>query len=767
MAHAMKRTLYFSIILIGFTAMASQIIFMREFLIVFYGNELSISFILANWLMGGAIGSLVLGRLADRLKYKEIVFSTCQIALSALLPLNIFAIRSVKTFLNINPGEIMPFSSMMISSFIILGPICMILGFLFSLACRIYGSEERSGATGIGKVYILEAIGSMGGGFLVSFMLISVLGSLEIMAIFAILNLLLAISLLMHADKVKIRSVLTATAGAIFIGMLAMRAFDTWQRLDEGSMARQWRGYSLISAKNSIYGNIAIVKRGEEFSFFDNGLHLYTIPDEMISEESVHFALLEDPHPEDVLLIGGGVGGLMGELLKHPVKSVDYVELDPLLIKMARDNIPAEYYAPLADRRVSIKNIDGRLFIKTADKKYDCIIVHVGDPHTAQTNRYYTLEFFKEISGILKDDGLLSFAVASSENYINEELADFLRSIYATLAKVFSDIKVLPGPTAYFLASNETGFLTYDYRILMERADERGLKIKYVREYYLFSRLSPERVSYIEEIVKEGRHIRINRDFRPISYYYDIIFWASQFRDSALSRILKITTEKRIWQTICTLYAAILLAGLAGIRREKHYRGLVLTAVAAAGFSSISFQIVILLSFQIIYGYLFYKLGLILTSFMIGLALGGWWLLRVIPKVRNDRTVFAFAQGAFCIYPLLLPLFFWRFAGLKNAYLSWFGSNLLFLFLPIIAGFMGGFQFTLANKLYLRKDEGVGRVSGLNYGIDLLGSSLGAILTGTFLIPILGIPGTCFAAAGLNFVVLVTLMVSGGQGRSR
>ena len=157
----MRKAIQLSIILIGFTAMASQIIYMRELLIVFYGNELSISFILASWLIAGAIGSALLGRFTDlpslrgptcppkpnaqlirrRRKGRSnliSVFSLCQIILAISLPLGIVAARMIKPALNVNPGQVLPLFPIIALSFLILAPICIILGFMFSLACSIY-----------------------------------------------------------------------------------------------------------------------------------------------------------------------------------------------------------------------------------------------------------------------------------------------------------------------------------------------------------------------------------------------------------------------------------------------------------------------------------------------------------------------------------------------------------------------------------------------------------------------------------------------------
>lgn len=762
----MKKAISISVILVGFTAMASQIVLMREFLIVFYGNETTIGFILASWLIWGAIGSWLLGRIADRIKYRITIFSLCQLSLSILLPLSILAIRSIKLASNVATGEIIAFFPMTLSSLIILAPTCILLGFMFSLGCRLYETESHLAATRIGIVYVLEAIGSMAGGLLSSFILIRLLPSIHIMGMFSLLNILAAIFLQSFSKRKKTRPIFVTVLTVFFIAGISMWLFKGWDNLHRYSLNKQWKGYELLTSRNSIYGNIAVAKRDIQRSFFNNGLHLYTVPDKLTSEEAVHFALLEHPNPKDVLLVGGGVGGLLEEILKHPIRKVDYVELDPLIIKMAKEYLPERDYAFLNDTRVEVKNLDGRYFIKKTDKKYDCVIVHLGDPYTAQLNRYYTVEFFKEVKRILKKGGIISFSVTSSENYISAELEDFLRSVYVSLKEVFIDVKVIPGDTAYFLASTKKAVLTYDYNILMDRARRRKLNIKYVREYYLFSKLSPGRVAYIEDSLKKENEVKINYDFKPISYYYDIIFWTTYFRGSLFRKILKAATENRIWKIAFGLYSLIFLFGLIMIKNKRLHKRATLIAVMTTGFAEIAFQVVVLLSFQIIYGYVFYKLGLILTSFMIGLTLGGWWIIRIMPRLKKDLTVFIWTQVSICAYPLILPLFFWWLSSSKGEITSWMGANVLFPFLPIIAGFIGGFQFPLANKIYLGKREEIARVAGLSYGMDLLGSCLGALLTGAFLIPIIGIPKTCLVVAIMNFMVLI-LLVSYKYGRRR
>jgi len=177
-----------------------------------------------------------------------------------------------------------------------------------------------------------------------------------------------------------------------------------------------------------------------------------------------------------------------------------------------------------------------------------------------------------------------------------------------------------------------------------------------------------------------------------------------------------------------------------------------------SGFSEVSFQVVTLLAFQVIYGYVYYKLGLILTSFMIGLALGACLINRILPKLKNEYSLFLGTQIAITVYPLLLPLVFYVFANSKIDGISWLGENIIFPVLPIIAGFVGGFQFPLGNSVYLRQERIIGKAVGVTYGIDLFGACIGALLISAFVLPILGITQTCLVTALINFTALIVIL---------
>ena len=139
----MRKILIFALILVGFSSVISQVVLVRELLITFYGNELSIGFILASWLFWVGMGSWFLGRRADRIKRGIEVFILTQFLIWLLLPLEILLVRMSKDIIGIGLGEIIGPFPMLYFSFLVLAPLCLVIGFQFALGCRVYSQIIR------------------------------------------------------------------------------------------------------------------------------------------------------------------------------------------------------------------------------------------------------------------------------------------------------------------------------------------------------------------------------------------------------------------------------------------------------------------------------------------------------------------------------------------------------------------------------------------------------------------------------------------------
>jgi spermidine synthase len=207
--------------------------------------------------------------------------------------------------------------------------------------------------------------------------------------------------------------------------------------------------------ENSVYGNISVTQRGEQFNFYESGLPMFSVPNPDISfnEEVIHFGMLYHPSPKKVLLIGSGIGGTLEQIFKHPVDEVHYAELDPLIIEAAMEYSPLSFLSPLNDPRMTVKHVDGRFLVKNVDETYDIVIVALPAPSTLQLNRLYTKEFYAEVASRLKLNGIFSTVIPSSETYLSRELVSHNRCIYETLNSVFDNVLIVPGDYNIMLAS--------------------------------------------------------------------------------------------------------------------------------------------------------------------------------------------------------------------------------------------------------------------------------------------------------------------------
>ena len=744
----MRKSIYFALISLGITAVSGQIILIRELFTAFYGNELSIGVMLAIWLFGGALGSGCLGYFtADRLRGKIPVFSSVQILIAGLMPLGVILARISRAFFDIPVGEIIGLPLLALFSSFALLPIAVGLGFLFVIGCKIV--PETDPARGIGRVYTLEAAGAMLGGIVTSLFLIRFLGALEIAFLLSALNLISAFFLL----RKKLFCLL-----ALFL-LTAFFLTGGLDLLDKRSFDIKWSGFRVLESADSVYGRTTVTKRGGQINFFNNGLLLFSTHDPLTAEEAVHFALAASQNPETVLLIGGGASEITREILKHPVKNIDYIELDPLIVDLSKKYLSSEPFYELDNPRVKTEFEDGRFFVKQTSKKYDVVIINLPNPYTAQINRFYTKEFFREIKKVLRKNAIVTFGVTSSENYISREQALLLRTLYDTAKTEFSEVKITPGDTAYFLLSNRKNVISLNPEDISRRLKERGVNTFYVQEYYLSSKLSSERIQYLDSAIRSAGRVRNNMDFYPVSYFYDMVLWSTHF-SFKLAGIFLFLSRGHLLRLTAGIFAVIFFAFFLRRRGGNFRKETVLLALGTTGLSEISFQILVILGFQIIYGYLYYKIGLIVTSFMLGLGLGSALVTKKIRKIPHPFRSYVRVQIFVMLYPMLLLLCFKILSSVQaRAELNIFAAN-LFAFLPFVAGFAGGVQYPLANKICMKEGHLQGRTAGLTYSVDLAGSFIGAILLSSFFIPILGIATTCVLVFALNALSLLLLLMS-------
>jgi spermidine synthase len=296
----------------------------------------------------------------------------------------------------------------------------------------------------------------------------------------------------------------------------------------------------------------------------------------------------------------------------------------------------------------------------------------------------------------------------------------------------------------------EADRLVSDPEVLVERIRQRNLELKYVRDYYLLFNLSQDRLAYLRGILETARGARINRDLNPSCYYYDIIHWSAQYTPRLKEIFISMGRMKLGWIVlVAAMLTALVFCLVHRKAREEALRPALLYACFVTGFSEMSLSVLLILAFQILYGYVYYKIALLITAYMVGLVLGSWHITAAVDRIRQPVRVLLCIQAGLAVYAIALLGIIMALHSVPPSGAT-HAVELGFPLLASVAGYLGGLHFPLANGIYLGKGKAVGKVASLVYGTDLLGSSIGALSAGILLLPVLGISDTLLFVAAFN-----------------
>lgn len=678
--------------LLGFLAVSFQIVLLREFSAVFYGNEITFGIVLGTWLLWGGLGSFF----GEKTKYTPQRFAFLFQFVLILFPLCLLGLRFSRYWLNILPGEMAGLVSIFVAALILTLFVSFPLGVLFVFNVRALEGD-------LSRTYFLESVGASLGGLIIYFVLIPNLSNWQMTSIICSFG----IALLFLNTKNGVKAYLSVLLISLFVAFFVF---------DLPSQKTFWKPFTLIQSKDSRYGKLQAIRTEEQVSFYNNNVLMFSYPDLAASEESVHYAMLQNPEARNVLLIGGGIAGGLEQILKYPRAVVDYVELDPEIIRFSLSHLAPSAKHIFQNPRVRVHYRDGRAFLTHSHNEYDMIILDLPEPTTAQINRFYTREFFLIVKERLTEKGVFSFRVPSAENYISPELQDFLSSLLFTLEGVFPHVSIVPGNTNIFLASRRV--LSLEYEDVAKTIDELSLENTYVIPQLLIDRLSPIRVSFLRETVSKGKG-KVNRDLAPISYFYNSILWSSQFGGREARLFETLSRLSPFWLLDLPLILCVLLFFVLGIQKRRAY--FCLTPLAVLGFTTIVTEILLIFSFQTFYGYLYQRIALLFAAFMIGLSTGSFYGERR-KESRFERILLIQSSFIFLLFACLLLI--------KLPPPEIFFFAVLFGF-----GFMGGHLFILSNRLYFKEKKNY----GIGYGLDLVGSFVGAIVVSSVIFPLVGL----------------------------
>ncbi|MCW0483362.1 hypothetical protein [Gaoshiqia sediminis] len=684
--------------LLGALAMINQVVFIREFLSVLAGNELVLGVVMANWLLLTGWGAFhARKRIQPDFSLKQGV--SMMIALAFLPILLIVALYELK-FLLYPPGTITGFGAVVMGVCLLLFPVCFLSGYLFTLLSTLYSWSGRKNL--IGKAYAIESLGSLAGGLLFGVVLGRFFNSIQVLAIISAAVLTMG-SWLIWPRNLKKRMVYLLPGLLILVVAFVLRP-DT--RIKQILFPSQ----EIILDRSTPYGNLVVSSQAGQLNFYeDHALHFYS-DNLALSEEAVHFAMLQHPKPEKVLLLSGGISGMLKELDKYPLEKVTYIETNPAVLRYWKNLV--DYASP--SEPVEFVRSDIRVFLRKTKLVYDVVLINLPPPTTLGFNRFYTDEFFRMVAQHVTPGGVVCTSLPSTVNYAGENALLLNASLWKTLGLHFENRLLLPGEKNYFLAS--AGPLS---PAITELVDQKGIGNEYVNAYYLDDGLLAQRGQLLMgQFHQVGK---VNRDFYPYMFLKQTDHWLSRFQVSYNLLVL-----------VPLILFFVLFARLNPVSMGLY----------TGGFSSASLEITLMLAYQVFFGSIYLATAFFFTFFMGGLALGSSMGRK--PGKMSAIRVFAVVQFLLAVFSVLLPLLI-----LLIDRISGWGvpAQLLFFVLVFVLAFGIGYEFFLASGL---QSPHYSVTSGLNYSTDLAGSAFGAFLTALVMLPFLGLVYTCLIVAGLN-----------------
>lgn len=180
-------------------------------------------------------------------------------------------------------------------------------------------------------------------------------------------------------------------------------------------------------------------------------------------EMLVHPPFVVHPSPKQVLIIGGGDGGGLKEVLRHPVKEVYFVEIDPQVIEVSKRYFPW-LTTCLKDERVNLSVMNGREFIRQEAEKFDVVIIDSSEP-VGPSLSLHQEAFYRDLKECLNSQGIVVAQVGSPFYHLETVVQE-----YAMLKDIFNFVCVYLAPVPTYPGG------CWCYVFLSEKIDPLAIK---------------------------------------------------------------------------------------------------------------------------------------------------------------------------------------------------------------------------------------------------------------------------------------------------
>jgi spermidine synthase len=674
-----------NIFLTGFISTAIQLLLLREMINISGGYELIAGVFLGSWLIISSAGAS-LARSTTKIDLKKANLMLSVSPVCSLILLFIF------TKLYLNTGETPSFLTSLVITLLTLLPVCLISGFIFIRLTLIANTQKVFSP---GKSYTIDTSGGILSGITIVFLTAGKVGTYTLLFLLIILYL----SYVMLNFYVKRKGVSSVLKVVILIISCSIVLFKTDVFFRQFTLP----GIKLTNSLDTPYGNISTSTNKNETSIYYNH-RLISFNDDVIErEENIHYALLQSDSPESIILISGDLNSNLAETRKYKTKKIIYIEQDPTLADLYLLKNKTD------TNNLSIIRSDAISYLKKQGTKADVILLLIPPPSTIQLNRYYTTEFFWYVKTHLTENGIFMCSPGPGDNYLNKESINLYSSVFNSLKVVFKNVVPITGNKLYLISSDKNISSS-----ICQLISEKNVINTYVSKDYLSDDIITTKSKEVLELLKSEKVE--NTYSHPLSFFNYQLYFLSKNRDEKTPSVI----------LLLVLFATPLIAV------NKKNRLIFFSASALAGF-----EIILLVTIQIIIGNMYQITGLVMAGIMGGLAIGAGRDIMFLRKYNVSVTalilIILYLLFSICFIPLI---------KITNEFLA----TILILAFSVFPALLTGNLY----RVLLNNETEAVNISGF-YSSDLAGSALGFIAVSCILLPYLGIKNSAILLAGFIF----------------